>query len=179
MFRRVVLKGGNGEPTAFSDNVVREAVVRSGGHELTLIWGSDVEPTLGTGGGLDSGELRDFFPALGGSRFYLQTLPPGYGIDPSRGPDMDYEAIEPVTVDSSSLRSTMYMSNGFHYTNTVDCGVIISGAVWLIGPKGQESELTAGTAFIDMGAPHAWENRSTEPCTFALFIVGANRVDPE
>ena len=174
MFRRVILHGGHGEAVKFSDESLADSAVRMPGHELTLVWGSDSHPTVGLGRSHYLPRLHDFFPTVGGSRFYLQTLPPAFGIDPERGTDMDYEAVDTVDLDSPTLRSTMYVSNGYHYTNTVDCGVILSGSIWLIGPQGQECELRAGDAFVDVGAPHAWENRSQSPCTFALFIVGAH-----
>jgi hypothetical protein len=175
LFRRIILSGGHGRPASFADESIEAPVPSSPGHELALIWGADDPPTIGRTVEEAAGPVQDFFPEVGGSRFYLQTLPAGYGIDPGRGEDMDYDSVTTMVAETPSLSSTMFVSNGYHYTNTVDCGVIIAGSVWLIGPKGEERELVPGDSFVDVGAPHAWENRSSDPCTFALFIVGADR----
>jgi hypothetical protein len=137
------------------------------------MWGDDSPPVIDGGPVTSTGTVTEFFPELGGSRFFVQTLPAGYGVGETRGPDMDFVA---ATAQEAGPAG-MYVSNGWHYTNTLDCGIMISGTVWLIGPGGQERQLLPGDSFVDAGAPHAWENRGIEPCTFVLFIVGASRTN--
>ncbi len=62
-----------------------------------------------------------------------------------------------------------------HATPTVDCVAVVSGEIWLVMEDGGESRLSAGDAVIQNGARHIWTNRSTEPCTIAAVMIGAQR----
>jgi hypothetical protein len=176
--RCVVLSGGHGRPISFADDEPIGSPQSAAGYELALVWGCDRVASLDADAPEAARSVSQFFPEGVGSRFYLQTLPAGYGVDPGRALEVDYDSVKAEVAQTPTLSATMYTANGFHFTNTVDCGVIISGSVWLIAPGGEERELGAGDSFVDIGAPHAWENRSTEPCTFALFIVGATPRTP-
>jgi quercetin dioxygenase-like cupin family protein len=62
-----------------------------------------------------------------------------------------------------------------HATDTIDCVAVIAGEVWLVMESGSECRVVAGDSVIQTGTRHAWANRSSEPCTIAAFMMGAER----
>ena len=64
---------------------------------------------------------------------------------------------------------------GMHTTDTVDFDVVISGEVWLELDDGAEVQLRPGDSVVQNGTRHAWRNRSSEPCTLAVALIGARR----
>lgn len=62
---------------------------------------------------------------------------------------------------------------GMHTTATVDLLVILSGEVWLAVGDDEEVLLKPGDCILQGGVPHAWHNRSTEPCVMAGVMMGA------
>jgi quercetin dioxygenase-like cupin family protein len=63
---------------------------------------------------------------------------------------------------------------GVHVTPSVDCGVVLSGEVWLKLEDGTEQHLRTGDAFVQNGTRHTWLNHGSEPAVLALFIAGAH-----
>lgn len=59
-----------------------------------------------------------------------------------------------------------------HATPTLDYVVLVAGELWLIMEDGREQKLTAGDAIVQTGTRHAWENRSSQPCTIAATMIG-------
>lgn len=57
-----------------------------------------------------------------------------------------------------------------HKTETVDYGVVISGAITLVLDT-EETELKAGDVVIQRGTNHAWSNRSSEPCRMLFVLI--------
>jgi hypothetical protein len=92
----------------------------------------------------------EMWPALGGLVFRVAEVPPL------------------STVKNGDGRAAM------HKSDTVDLMVIISGEIW--GYQSDDDKgvlLKPGDTFIQRGTMHAWENRGTVPCLFAVVLVGA------
>ena len=62
-----------------------------------------------------------------------------------------------------------------HTTDTVDFELILEGEVWLELDDGVEVHLKPGDTVVQNGTRHAWRNKSSEPCTVAYALVGAQR----
>jgi quercetin dioxygenase-like cupin family protein len=68
-------------------------------------------------------------------------------------------------------------ASAVHATPTVDCGIVLSGGLWLELEDGVERHLRAGDGFVQNGTRHAWRNRGDEPAVVAVFIAGAHHAD--
>jgi mannose-6-phosphate isomerase-like protein (cupin superfamily) len=150
----------DGRATVASDGVV-DPIVLPSGVMLHLLWGRDEAPKFP-----DEGRASDYdayFPPPGGFRFSLFTVPPaGDGPKPApRG-----------TPPSDIARYVQ--PGGVHVTPSVDCGVVLSGEVWLELEDGAEQQLRAGDAFVQNGTRHVWRNHGPEPAVLALFVAGAH-----
>jgi quercetin dioxygenase-like cupin family protein len=64
-----------------------------------------------------------------------------------------------------------------HATPTVDCGIVLSGELWLELEDGVEQHLRSGDAFVQNGTRHAWRNRGDQPAVVALFIAAVGDAD--
>ncbi len=62
---------------------------------------------------------------------------------------------------------------GMHTTDSVDYGVILSGAITLELDDGRTERLEAGDVFVQNGTRHAW--RVDEPCRMAVVLTGIPR----
>lgn len=60
-----------------------------------------------------------------------------------------------------------------HATTTVDYLVVLSGKVVLEIEGASQRELSAGDCVVQIGARHAWHNRSDADCVLAAVVVGA------
>ncbi len=63
--------------------------------------------------------------------------------------------------------------SAMHATPTIDYVVVIAGELWLIMEDGQECKLVAGDGVVQNGTVHAWDNRSAQPCTIGVTMLGA------
>jgi quercetin dioxygenase-like cupin family protein len=60
-----------------------------------------------------------------------------------------------------------------HTTPTIDCLLVVSGAVVLELDDGATILLRAGDTVIQNGTRHRWSNPNDVPAVLALFCVGA------
>jgi hypothetical protein len=154
----------HGRAAAVSDGVV-EPIVLPSGAALHLLWGRDEAPKFP-----DDGRASDYgtyFPPPGGFRFSLFTVPPA-GDAPPRSLTAAPQGAPPPDI------ARYVKPGGVHVTPSVDCGVVLSGELWLELEDGAEQHLRTGDAFVQNGTRHAWRNHGTEPAVLALFIAGAH-----
>ena len=64
---------------------------------------------------------------------------------------------------------------GMHTTDSVDFDYVVSGEVYLELDDGAEVLLKPGDCVVQNGTRHRWNNRSDQPCTVVVAIVGAQR----
>ena len=62
-----------------------------------------------------------------------------------------------------------------HTTDSVDFDFVVSGEVYLELDNGEEVLLRPGDSVVQNGTRHRWNNRSDQPCTIVVAIVGAPR----
>ncbi len=115
-----------------------------------------------------------YFPAPDGFRFGFFTLGPESVASPA---DIDIErALQELSQKLPGMAEVMEPEHpGMHTTDTIDLDIVISGEVWLELDDGAEVHLQAGDSVIQNGTRHAWHNRSSQPCTLAVALVGATR----
>lgn len=63
-----------------------------------------------------------------------------------------------------------------HSTDTIDCGFIVSGEVWLKLDDEAEVHLKAGDCVILDGSRHGWRNKSSQNCVMLAIMTGAKRL---
>jgi mannose-6-phosphate isomerase-like protein (cupin superfamily) len=115
-----------------------------------------------------------YFPPVGGFRFGFFTLAPE---TVTVGTDVDLgAALDELEARLPGMAEVMEPDHpGMHTTDTVDFDVVMSGEVWLELDDGREVRLGSGDCVVQNGTRHAWHNRTREPCTVAVAIVGARR----
>jgi hypothetical protein len=60
----------------------------------------------------------------------------------------------------------------FHETATVDYALVLEGEVWALLDEG-ETLMHAGDMLVQLGANHAWSNRSEQNCRLLFVLVDA------
>ncbi|MEZ5143509.1 MAG: cupin domain-containing protein [Acidimicrobiales bacterium] len=142
------------------------------GYEFHRLWGADEPPSFPDDG--SAPPAHDYFPPLGGFRFGIFTVPPETTLAPS---DIDVPAALAALEESlPGMAAHMEPDNpGMHTTDTVDYEYIVSGEIDLELDDGATVHLRAGDTVVQNGTRHAWRNRSSEPCTMVVVLVGARR----
>jgi mannose-6-phosphate isomerase-like protein (cupin superfamily) len=172
--RRVVTgHDGNGKAVFASDQHVDPVTVALiPGGAFHLLWGADQPPTFPDDGAATP--QPTYFPAVGGYRFGMFTVPPATA---SAAGELDLEAaLAEVEEKLPGLVSYMEPENpGMHTTDTIDFEVVLSGEVILELDDGAEKVLRPGDTVVQNGTRHRWSNRGSEPAVVALFLTGAHR----
>jgi hypothetical protein len=169
---RVVVTGFDADGTS---KVVRDEQLQPRpGSNLFEVWGYDDGPVSIPGG---IGEGRDFsthFPPPSGLRVYSAKMEPGAA--PAARPG---QADPPADLAESMRRGNLGpdRSAGFHVSDTVDVGLIISGEMGLELQDGVVTTLRPGDIVIQNGTNHAWHPSPVLGCEIVWVLVGANR-DP-
>ncbi|MGQ0804971.1 MAG: cupin domain-containing protein [Actinomycetota bacterium] len=172
--RRVVTgTDQNGKAVVTSNEEIEPVTVSlMPGLEFGLAWGADDTVTLPTDG--TSTDAPAYFPPERGFRFAFVTIPPE--STPAALPDDLAQAMKEVEDKLPGLIAHIEPDNpGMHTTDTVDFDVVLSGEIWLELDDGAEVKLETGDCVVQNGTRHAWHNRSSEPCVFAVALVGARR----
>lgn len=117
--------------------------------------------------------LASLHPEPGGTTFMTVTIPPDSVYE---SPDFDPEAAaaEQLRVLPGVADRMEPDAPGFHATDTVDYSLVLAGEI-VLEVDGEEIGLTAGDTVIQLGARHAWRNRSEGPATLAFILLGARR----
>jgi hypothetical protein len=142
------------------------------GAEFHRLWARDATAMIPDG--LASVEGASYFPGVSGFRFGFFTLGPESVASPA---DLDMgAALRELAEKLPGMAEVMEPDHpGMHTTDTIDFDVVVSGEVWLELDDGAEVKLEVGDSVIQNGTRHAWHNRSSQPCTLAVALVGAAR----
>jgi hypothetical protein len=115
----------------------------------------------------------------GGTTVSITTIPPHYGADRDEDGDGAPVATQPTRHDSINIhRGGRPDASGFHCTDSVDVGFVISGECFLQQGDGAEELLQPGDVFVQNGAVHAWRNRSDEPFVAGFVQVRTGSDEP-
>ena len=154
------------------DQVTPKTVSLMPGTEFHQTWGADERVTLPSDGTQPA--WKGYFPPAEGFRFGYFTLGPESVTLPE---DLDFDAaLAELAERLPGLADVAEPENpGMHTTDTVDFDVVLSGEVWLELDDGAQVQLKPGDCVIQNGTRHAWHNKTDQPCTLAVAIVGARR----
>jgi hypothetical protein len=136
---------------------------------IAWIWATDDTPLVPFMGGDPTHDIDQFLPPRGGVRFTIQTYEPGFGV-----------GADELAVPRQALRDAGFRTlasaghSSFHTTSTVDFAIVLSGEIWLLLEEQEEVKLVMGDCLVQNGVIHAWQNRSSEPCSIGLVIIGAD-----
>jgi Cupin domain len=174
--RRVVTgKDGSGRSVFLSDDVAPLA------HEFEALPGQGFVRLWRTepGGSLDQVEepqalTGPILPAPDGTSFMLVGIAP-YAAAVSPGFDPAALGAEFAAYMPDFAATFEPDTPGMHTTDTADYVIVLDGEVWLELDDGAETRLTRGDVVVQLGARHAWRNRTDRPATIAVVMVGARR----
>lgn len=173
--KRLIVTGldVHGKSSVISDRQIdartAAAVPGYGWHRL---WSWDKTPTV-PNDGVEPGDPAHF-PAAGGVRFIVFTIPPGSDKAPA---DLDMEAAALELEEKFPGRAAHMESHqtGLHTTATIDFIYVADGEIWLELDDKKEVHLKTGDTLVQNGVRHAWRNHGTRPCSLVVTIVGANK----
>lgn len=173
--RRLIATGvdENGKSVVASDSQIEPrtaaAVPGYGWHRL---WSMDEIPLAPNDGTEPGGPAH--FPAPGGLRFIVFTVPPSSVKAP---PYLDMDAAMQELEEKFPGRAAHMESHqaGLHTTATIDFIYVADGEIWLELDDQKEVHLKSGDSLIQNGTRHAWRNHGNKPCTLVVTIVGANK----
>ncbi|HEV8625976.1 MAG TPA: cupin domain-containing protein [Acidimicrobiia bacterium] len=142
------------------------------GSAFHSVWGADDAVCLPSEG--QRPPAHGWFPPPTGHRFCFLTVAPD---SVTRSDDLDFAgAFAELDNKLPGLRDVLEPGNpGMHTTDTVDLGIVLRGEVILELDDGHEVRLSAGDVFVQNGTRHAWRNRTDQPCTLAITLIGARR----
>jgi Cupin domain len=172
LIRRVVTgRGADGASVIASDAAVEPvevALIPDGAfHPL---WGVDDRDAVPADGRRPA--VSGFFPPPGGFRFVIFTVAPDTATPPA-GLDRT-AAVAELDARLPGFRAVFEPGGaGFHTTDTIDVGIVLSGELVLELDPGHEVTLRAGDTFVQNGTRHAWRNRASQPSTVAVTLIGA------
>jgi len=111
-------------------------------------------------------------PGPGESAFTVVQFPPFAHIE-SLNPELRAVAMSsPADHLPGLVKGDTGRHYAMHYSETVDCGVVLSGEVVMLMDEG-EVVLRAGDTFVQRGTAHAWANRGDAPVVMAVVMIGA------
>jgi mannose-6-phosphate isomerase-like protein (cupin superfamily) len=171
--RRVVTgHDPSGKATIASDALVEPDAIPELGFQFIKLWGADVPQAFPDSGQVP--EYKDYFPPRMGYRFGIFTIPPGRQSPlPTEVRVAAFQRMEQLFPGLSSHMEPA--APGMHTSDSVDFGYVLSGSICLELDDGTERELRAGDTYVQNGTRHAWRNRTEQPCSILVVLVGAKR----
>jgi mannose-6-phosphate isomerase-like protein (cupin superfamily) len=112
--------------------------------------------------------FSSWFPPATGLRVLTTVIDPG-----ARASSESYQSGVPADLADAMAHGDSERP-GFHASDTVDIGVVLSGEVVLELDDGYIT-LGRGDVVIQNGTAHAWRPSGTEPCEMAFVVIGATR----
>jgi quercetin dioxygenase-like cupin family protein len=163
--RRRIVVGHTPDGRSFveRDEQVEELKLAPRGNRLSTIWGRDDVASLPAPVG--SSSPSGFLPPPGGWRVSVLTFSPDEAPMLPEG--------EGTVLADLAAQMAKGGGRGMHATPSVDVVLMLEGELWLDLDDGNEVRLVPGDTVVQNGTRHAWRNKSNEPATVALFMVGA------
>lgn len=147
------------------------AVAKFPGVEFFLTWGTpDGIVRLSDEAGNDPTVLP-FFAGPGGTRLLFARYAPEASIPAVTG---DPAVLDAEVAEKLPGLAEVFADEGsaMHSTDTIDYGVCLEGELVLV-LDGEELHVTPGTVVVQLGARHAWHNRSDAPALMCFVGIGA------
>jgi hypothetical protein len=164
--RRVVVGSDRaGRAVIESDEIIRTQM-SSSGFNISDMWVVQTLPA-NVRDGVPT-HMADTIPREGILIRVVTFQPDGEGdVDPAS----DRGAVEPEDLKATAGDGSVEIG-GLHRTDSVDVGTVISGELTLLLPTG-ETTLRPGETFVLRGNEHAWRNRTPQPVTIVVTMIGA------
>jgi hypothetical protein len=163
--RRVVTGVVEGSSKVLWDTALDPAVDNeASGTRLTTVWKTDEFPVPLSD--LSDKALDPFLWQLAKNNTVLRVV----DLEPNEGKDHSSLWAE-LGQDEPPAEGDA--SGGFHRTETLDFVVVIEGELTLRLPA-EERLLQRGDVVVQIGASHAWENRTSNPVRFIGVRLAAN-----
>jgi mannose-6-phosphate isomerase-like protein (cupin superfamily) len=171
--RRVVTgHDEDGRAVVVADEEINATTVTLSDTSYIELWRGDDIPQFPNAG--TNGPRTTFFPAPGGYRFFVLTIPPDTEKDYA-GIDLDAGLKEMEEKLPGVLQSSELDNPGMHTTDTIDMEYVVAGEVTLELDDGAKTVLRAGDSNIQNGTRHRWHNLGTEDAVVVVVMVGAVR----
>jgi len=172
---RVVVggQGPDGKSTVLLDGPAEATTAAAfPGLEFFMVWGTrDGLTTLDDTS--REPQLRPFFPGPGGTRLLFARYAPQ-----STTPDPIGEQAELMAEAAAKLPGLSDViepdQDGMHTTDTIDYGVCLDGEL-ILELDDEERLITPGTVVVQLGARHAWHNRSDTHALMCFVGLGVER----
>lgn len=132
------------------------------------VWQVDTVPCPALSDSTLTGTL-DLAPPKGGVLVRVAAFPPDAEWQEGGGYD---EALSAVGAENAA--GDHDEAAGFHETDTIDVGTVVSGEIHAVLEDG-EALLRQGDSFVQRGTKHAWSNRSDQPAIVVFTMVSATR----
>jgi mannose-6-phosphate isomerase-like protein (cupin superfamily) len=170
MHGRLVVTGYNraGRSVFVRDENVKSIERPGVGHSFRF-WSANEAAVYPNSG--ENPEAREYFPPVGGVRFFTTTLTPQGGRPASIQGDASGSSEMGTGVADVMERD----EPGMHTTDSTDFALVISGQVALELDDGAEVVLSAGDAVVQNGTRHRWRALGDEPTTITFLLIGAHR----
>ena len=165
MTARLVVTGHQDGRSVFVRDDEVESVEMPGAGYLYPFWSANEAATLPGPG--ENPRAPEFFPPLGGVRFFTMVMTPGEVATVEQGGSDHLGGDLAASMDADDP--------GMHATDSTDFALVTSGRVGLELDDKAEVVLSAGDACIQNGTRHRWHNRGTEPAVMAVAMVGLPR----
>ncbi|NML47110.1 cupin domain-containing protein [Ramlibacter sp. G-1-2-2] len=134
------------------------------------IWSTASTPaTVGNGPDPTEGPLL-LPPPKGGTRVRIVDIPPDTEDFLRNGAQRMHDAFAGIGDSSASTVRADSPHPLMHRTESVDYGVVLSGAMTLVLDDGVV-ELQQGDVVVQRGTNHAWANRSGETCRMMFVLI--------
>ena len=165
--RRIVTGHKNGKSVIVDDSELRAQPFL--GFELNELWETIGIPTIPAEEEDYRKQLSLKMPDPGAIRVRLALLQP----DEEFFRTYREKGIDPAEEWRNAFGDDFRM----HTTDTVDCGVILSGELCMELDDGVEVLLKPGDVVVNCGTRHAWRNRGTQNCIAVFVCIGAKRIN--
>jgi hypothetical protein len=164
--RRVVVGTDRAGKAVMESDEVTPTQRSSSGFNISDIWVVQTLPANVRDGAPT--DMADTIPREGILIRVVTFQPDGEG---DIHPASDRGAVEPEDLKATARDSGVEIA-GLHMTDSVDVGTVISGELTLLLPTG-ETTLRPGETFVLRGSEHAWRNRTAQPVTIVVTMIGA------
>ena len=175
-FTRVVTGRDGSRASVFLDDVpqVEPTIFQTvNGFAVSSVWRTEPEmpvPETITDPTVKAGTL---LPAPGGTSLLVVQFPPDALLASVTDP---HAMVAEYTEKLPGLFQAFEPENlGFHTTETVDYGILISGELWLELDGRAQRRIRPGDVVVQNATRHAWRNKSDAPAVIAFVLIGCAR----
>lgn len=170
--RRVVTgHDASGRSTVVSDGVPprTRSYTSWPGMVSSTVWTTEVGDPVSRTGDDRTKDVTTMLPDPGSSRMIIMTLPPDSTM---ASPDFDGPGFAAEQAEQNPRFLETFDDDGMHTTPTTDYVIVLSGEIHVVLERG-ESLLRPGDIVVQNATRHSWSNRSDQPVTLAVVMIGA------